>query len=72
MRCGDIELVNAALTFQTARIRAMSAEEKVRVAETLYRDAWNAAAAGVRSQHPGWSDEQVAERVRDLMRDARP
>lgn len=50
----------------------MSADDKVRVAQLLWRDARDAASAGVRREHPEWSAEQVAERVRDLMRDAGP
>lgn len=48
----------------------MSADEKVRVANALWRDAWSAAAAGVRANHPEWSDAQVLEQVRKLMRGA--
>ena len=69
---GDIQFVNAALAFQRERLRAMSADDKVRVAQALWRDAWNATTAGVRAQHEDWSGEQVAERVRELMRDAGP
>lgn len=50
----------------------MTADEKVRVAHGLWLEAWSAASAGVRAQHPEWTSQQVAERVRDLMRDAGP
>jgi len=55
---------------QTDRIRAMTADEKVRLSQTLWREAWNVAAAGVRARHPDWSAERVAERVRELIHDA--
>lgn len=58
------------LARQTERIRAMSADEKVRIANALWREARSVAAAGARARHPEWSEEQVAERVRELMRDA--
>lgn len=55
---------------QNERLRAMSADEKVRLAHALWLEARSVAAAGERGRHPDWSDEQVAERVRELMRDA--
>jgi hypothetical protein len=56
--------------WETARLRRMTADEKVRVAQTLWRDVWNAAAAGVRARHPDWPEAQVQDAVRELMRDA--
>jgi len=55
---------------QNERIRAMTADEKVRLSQALWREACNVAAAGVGARHPDWSAVQVAERVRELMRDA--
>ena len=57
---------------QIERIRAMTAEEKVRLSHALWVEARTAVAAGVRGWHPDWSEEQVAARVRELMRDAGP
>lgn len=62
--------MNPALELQQHRIRTMSADEKVRLAHMLWVEAHALLAAGVRAQHPDCSDEQVAERVRELMRDA--
>jgi hypothetical protein len=59
-----------ALVRQAERLRAMSADEKIRLSHALWLDARNVAAAGVRGRHPDWSDEQVTARVRELMRDA--
>jgi hypothetical protein len=56
--------------WETERLRRMSADEKVRVAQTLWRDTWNAAAAGVRARHPDWPEPQVQDGVRELMRGA--
>ena len=46
------------------RLREMSADERVRVAHSLWLQAWEAAAAGERARHPEWSAEQVAAGVR--------
>lgn len=62
--------MNPGLAHQTERLRAMSADEKVRLAHALWEEARRIAAAGVRAVHPEWSDERVAARVRELMRDA--
>jgi hypothetical protein len=54
------------------RLRAMSADEKVRLSHALWIEARNVMSAGIRARHPDWSDEQVAEGVRELLRDAGP
>ncbi|MHB8839428.1 MAG: hypothetical protein ACYC7F_10810 [Gemmatimonadaceae bacterium] len=58
------------LARQNERIRAMTADEKVRLSQALWREAWSVAAAGVRARHPDWSAERVTERVREMMHDA--
>ena len=55
---------------QAERIRAMTADQKVRLSHALWVEARNVTAAGVRGRHPDWSESQVAARVRELMRDA--
>jgi hypothetical protein len=62
--------MNTALELQTERLRAMTADEKVRLSHALWLNARNVAAAGVRARHPDWSDQQVAAGVRELMIDA--
>jgi hypothetical protein len=64
--------MNSGPSSQVERIRAMTADEKVRVAHALWVEAWRVAEAGVRGRHPTWSDEQVAANVRELMGDAGP
>lgn len=59
-----------ALARQTERFRTMTADEKVRLSQALWVEARAVTTAGVRGRHPGWSEEQVAARVRELMRDA--
>jgi hypothetical protein len=58
------------LARQAERLRAMSADEKVRLSHALWAEARSVAAAGVRARHPDWSDDQIATRVRELMCDA--
>lgn len=63
-------IMDTALTRQTERLRAMTADEKVRLSHALWLEARNVMVAGLRGTHPDWSDEQVVTRVRELMRDA--
>jgi hypothetical protein len=54
---------------QAERFRAMTADEKVRLSHALWVEARDVTAAGVRARHPDWTEEEVAARVRELMRD---
>lgn len=56
--------------WETEQLRRMTAAEKVRVAQALWREAWSAAAAGVRARHPDWPEPRVQDGVRELMRGA--
>lgn len=58
------------VTAQIERFRSMTPDEKFRLAHTLWLQAREAAAAGVRLRHPDWTESQVAHEVRELMRDA--
>jgi hypothetical protein len=69
-RLSDICGMKSAIARQLDRIRAMTADEKVRLAHALWVEAREVTAAGVRARHPEWSDAQVAERVREIMSDA--
>ncbi|MBA2291755.1 MAG: hypothetical protein H0W15_04780 [Gemmatimonadales bacterium] len=53
---------------ELARLKAMTASEKVAVMHSLWHQAWVFKAAGIRAQHPDWTAEQVEERVRELFR----
>jgi hypothetical protein len=53
---------------ELARLRAMSASEKVAVMHALWRQAWALTSAGVRARNPGWSPDQVEAAVRDIFR----
>jgi hypothetical protein len=60
------------LEYQSVRIKEMTGDQKVRLAHSLWVSARNAIRAGVRAHHPEWTEEQVAQRVRELMSDAGP
>ncbi len=57
---------------EAARIRQMTAAEKLAVMQSLWRQAWSLKSAGVRGQHPAWSEAEVAAAVREMFRNARP
>lgn len=44
----------------------MTAEQKIRLAETLWWEARKLKAAGLRAQHPDWSEEQIEAKVREI------
>lgn len=50
----------------TAILRRLTPARKLAVMHTLWRQAWQLKAAGVRRAHPEWTDELVAARVRDI------
>ncbi|HUD48078.1 MAG TPA: hypothetical protein VMR33_14695 [Candidatus Baltobacteraceae bacterium] len=52
-------------------LRAMSGQERLRVAERLYWSAFKMKAAGVQSQHPDWTEAKVEDEVRRIFRHAR-
>jgi hypothetical protein len=49
---------------QIRRFAAMTPDERWAVAQSLYRTAREVKRAGVRAEHPDWSEEQVREEVR--------
>lgn len=53
---------------EVVRLRAMTAEQKVAVMDSLWRQAWALKAAGLRAQHPDWLPEQVEAEVRAMFR----
>lgn len=50
------------------RLRRMTAAEKLRVMDALWRQAWSLAAAGIRARHPQWDESRVQEAVREAFR----
>lgn len=51
--------------------RRMPPERRLEVAEQLYWSARKLKAAGVRSQHPDWSNQQVNSEVNRIFLNAR-
>ena len=49
----------------------MTPEQKLKVAMDLYHCARELKAAGLRSQHPGWTESEVQEKVREIFLYAR-
>lgn len=56
---------------QIAALRAIPGEERLKLAERLYWSARKMKAAGVRAQHPDWTEEQINEEVRQIFLHAR-
>jgi hypothetical protein len=52
-------------------LRAMSGQERLRVAEHLYWLARKMKTAGVQGQHPDWPEASVDEEVRRIFSNAR-
>jgi hypothetical protein len=51
---------------QAEAFRHMTPAQKLDVAGQLYTAAWELKAAGLRSQHPAWSEAEVAAEVRRI------
>ena len=49
-----------------AVLRRLSGEQKWRTAFNMFWSARALKAAGLREQHPDWSEEQVQKRVREI------
>jgi len=52
-------------------LRAMPGERRLRLAEGLYWSARNIKMAGLRAQHPDWSEERLKSEVRRIFLHAR-
>jgi hypothetical protein len=51
--------------------QAMTPEQKLRIGMRLYWSARELKAAGLRRQHPGWTHEQIDQKVREIFLYAR-
>lgn len=61
------ELEKNRLTPQERKIlKAMTPSQRFQVASSLYRTARHLKAAGFRSAHPDWSEQQIESAVRDV------
>ncbi|HEX9581437.1 MAG TPA: hypothetical protein VF970_10070 [Gemmatimonadales bacterium] len=59
--------MQSVLDAEVARLRAMTASEKVGVMHLLWRQAWSLVSAGVRGRHPDWLRADVDVEVRRIM-----
>jgi len=50
---------------------SMTSEQKLKIALDLYHYAWDLKAAGLKAQHPDWSERQIQEKVREIFLYAR-
>ena len=65
-------LVDEQTTPQQIEIfRGMRGEQRLRLAEDLYWFARKMKLAGLRAQHPDWSEEQLASELRRIFLHAR-
>jgi len=55
---------------QVEILRAMSGEQRLRLAERLYWTARKMKIAGLRAQHPDWPEERVTDEVRRIFLNA--
>jgi len=51
---------------ELARLRALTASEKVSVMQSLWHQAWSLKRAGVQAQHPDWAPGEVEAEVREI------
>jgi hypothetical protein len=49
----------------------MTPQQKLRVALRLYHSVRQLKAAGLRAQHPEWTEADIREKLRDIMLHAR-
>jgi hypothetical protein len=56
---------------QLAILRGITGQQRLRLAERLYWSARKIKTAGLRSQHPEWSKEQIEAEVRRIFLHAR-
>ena len=56
--------VHRAQTVQDNIIRDMSPGRRLEVARELYETAWQLKVAGLRREHPDWSDQYIFAKVR--------
>jgi hypothetical protein len=52
---------------ELARLREMTAEEKLAVAESLWREAWRLKRASLASRHPEWTSDELDAATRSAL-----
>jgi hypothetical protein len=56
---------------QVERLRAISGEQRLRLAERLHWSARKMKSAGLRAQHPDWPEERISAEAKRNFIDAR-
>ena len=56
---------------QKRSLQSMTPEQKLKLLSDLYRSAHKLKAAGLRKQHPNWTEEEVQQKVREIFLYAR-
>ncbi|HAO21433.1 MAG TPA: hypothetical protein DCQ37_13770 [Desulfobacteraceae bacterium] len=56
---------------QKKAFQAMTPGQKLQLLSDLYNSAQKLKAAGLRKQHPDWSEEQIQKKVREIFLYAR-
>lgn len=51
---------------QVEAFKRMNPARKLEIASQLREEAWNLKAAGLRAQHPDWTEVEVQEKVREI------
>ena len=51
---------------QIKSLRALSGEQRLRLAKRLYWSARKMKTAGLRAQHPDWPEERISAEVRQI------
>jgi len=49
-----------------AQLRSMTGEQKIKTAFRMYWSARKLKAAFLRQQHPGWTEEEVQKKVKEI------
>ncbi len=60
--------MDSVLDLEAARLRQMTAAQKLAVMQSLWRQAWALKTAGVSAQHPDWDTGRVVGAVREIFR----
>ena len=47
-------------------LKTLSPNEKLKLAENLYTSAKTLKGSAIRQQHPHWSEEKIAEKVKEI------
>ena len=58
--------MSSAEQIDTEIVRRLTPAQKLAVMQELWQQAWDLKAAGLRAQHPDWTEQQVQACVREI------